>query len=83
MYYSEVLKLIVIKYYDRLLLAMLLSSIKEIFDYVWFLFTEAVNEFIYLGSQINSTNDTNTEIRKRIYVANKTCYGLKKQFYDI
>ena len=37
---------------------------------------EAVKEFIYLGSQINSTNDINTEIRRRIYLANKTYYGL-------
>ena len=39
---------------------------------------EAVKEFIYLGFQINSTNDINTEIKRRIYLANKTYLGLKK-----
>ena len=38
---------------------------------------EAVEEFIYLDSQIHSNNDINTEIRRRIYLANKTYYGLK------
>ena len=40
---------------------------------------EVVEEFIYLGANINSTNDISVEIRHRIVLANRCFYGLKKQ----
>ena len=40
---------------------------------------EVVKEFIYLGANINSTNDISVEIRRRIMLANRCFYGLKKQ----
>ena len=40
---------------------------------------EVVEEFIYLGANINSANDICVEIRRRIVLANRCFYGLKKQ----
>lgn len=40
---------------------------------------EVVEEFIYLGANINPTNNINVEIRRRIMLANRCFYGLKKQ----
>ena len=36
--------------------------------------------FTYLGSLINVNNDNSAEINKRILMANKGFYGLKRQF---
>jgi len=41
---------------------------------------EAVHSFTYLGSLINVNNDNSAEIKKRILMANKGFYGLKRQF---
>jgi hypothetical protein len=41
---------------------------------------EAVQSFTYLGSLININNDNSAEIKKRILLANKGFYGLKRQF---
>jgi len=41
---------------------------------------EAVKSFMYLGSLINVNNDNSAEIKKRILMANKGFYGLKRQF---
>ena len=41
---------------------------------------ETVQCFTYLGSLINISSDTSIEIRKRIVLANKCFYGLKRQF---
>jgi len=41
---------------------------------------EAVQSFTYLGSLINVNNDNSAEIKKRILMANKGFYGLKRQF---
>ena len=41
---------------------------------------EAVQSFTYLGSLINVNNDNSVEIKKRILMANKGFYGLKRQF---
>jgi sorting nexin-29 len=41
---------------------------------------EAVQSFMYLGSLINVNNDNSAEIKKRILMANKGFYGLKRQF---
>jgi len=41
---------------------------------------EAVQSFTYLGSFINVNNDNSVEIKKRILMANKGFYGLKRQF---
>jgi len=40
----------------------------------------AVQSFTYLGSLINVNNDHSAEIKKRILMANKGFYGLKRQF---
>ena len=39
---------------------------------------EAVNDFTYLGSSINTENDITLEIKRRIMLANRTLYGLSK-----
>jgi len=39
---------------------------------------EAVNQFIYLGSQINSKNSIQEEIRLRIQVGNRSVFATKK-----
>jgi hypothetical protein len=39
---------------------------------------EAVNQFIYLGSQINSKNSIQEEIRLRIQVGNRSLFANKK-----
>jgi hypothetical protein len=39
---------------------------------------ENVNEFTYLGFQINSQNKISDEIRKRIQAGNRCYYGNKK-----
>ena len=41
---------------------------------------EAVQGFTYLGSLININNDNSAEIKKRILMANRGFYGLKRQF---
>ena len=41
---------------------------------------ETVQSFTYLDSLINVNNDTSAEIKKRILIANKGFYGLKRQF---
>jgi hypothetical protein len=40
---------------------------------------ERVKEFKYLGTTLTEDNDTSTEIKQRIIMANKTSCGLKKQ----
>ena len=40
---------------------------------------EVVKEFTYLGVNINSTNDTLVEIRRRLTQANRCYFGLAKQ----
>ena len=39
---------------------------------------EAVNEFTYLGSSINTENDITQEIKRRIMIANRTLFVLSK-----
>lgn len=39
---------------------------------------EGVREFTYLGSQINENNVTSAEVKRRIYLANRAYFGLKK-----
>lgn len=39
---------------------------------------EGVREFTYLGSQINKNNVTSAEVKRRIYLANRAYFGLKK-----
>jgi sorting nexin-29 len=41
---------------------------------------EMVQNFTYLGSLIDANNDIAGEIKKRILLANKGFYGLKRQF---
>jgi len=41
---------------------------------------EAAQSFTYLGCLINVNNDNSAEIKKRILMANKGFYGLKRQF---
>ena len=41
---------------------------------------EAVQSFMYLGSLINVNNDNSSESKKRILMAIKSFYGLKRQF---
>jgi sorting nexin-29 len=41
---------------------------------------ETVQSFTYLGSLLDVNNDNSVEIRKRILLANKCFYGLKRQF---
>jgi len=43
---------------------------------------EAIRSFTYLGSLININNDNSAEIKKRILMANKGFYGLKRQFWS-
>lgn len=40
---------------------------------------EAVKDFLYLGRNVNSTNDNTVEIRQRTLLANRLFYGLKNQ----
>jgi hypothetical protein len=40
---------------------------------------ESVQSFTYLGYLINVNNDNSAEIKKRILMANKGVYGLKRQ----
>jgi hypothetical protein len=40
---------------------------------------EMVQSFTYLGSLIDANNDISVEIKKRILLANKGFYGLRKQ----
>jgi len=40
---------------------------------------EVVKEFIYLGANINSKNDINVEVKRRITLANRCYFGLQKQ----
>jgi hypothetical protein len=41
---------------------------------------EAVNSFIYLGSQVNSDNSIGEEIRRRVTLGNRSLYSLQKLF---
>jgi sorting nexin-29 len=41
---------------------------------------ETVQSFTYLGPLLDVNNDNSVEIRKRILLANKCFYGLKRQF---
>jgi sorting nexin-29 len=41
---------------------------------------ETVHSFTYLGCLIDANNDISAEIKKRILLANKGFYGLKRQF---
>ena len=40
---------------------------------------EVVKEFVYIGSSINTNNDISSEIRRRITLANRCYFGLRKQ----
>ena len=40
---------------------------------------EVVKDFVYLGSSINTDNDINLEMRRRITLANRCYFGLRKQ----
>jgi hypothetical protein len=42
---------------------------------------ERVNEFTYLGTQINAQNKGSEEIRKRIQTGNR-CYYATKNYYQ-
>ena len=42
---------------------------------------ERVNEFAYLGTQINAQNKGSEEIRKRIQTGNR-CYYATKNYYQ-
>jgi hypothetical protein len=46
----------------------------------WYNSGRIVPSFTYLGYLINANNDNSAEIKKRILVANKSFYGLKRQF---
>ena len=39
---------------------------------------EAVQDFIYLGSSVNTENNITLEIKRRIMTANRTLFGLRK-----
>ena len=41
---------------------------------------EAVNQFMYLGSQINSKNSIQEEIRLRIQAGNRSVFANKKNY---
>ncbi|CAG9829536.1 unnamed protein product [Diabrotica balteata] len=41
---------------------------------------EAVNEFVYLGTLVNTENDTTSEINRRICTANRCYFGLNLLF---
>jgi hypothetical protein len=41
---------------------------------------EMVQSFTYLGSVIDANNNISAEIKKRILLANKGFYGIKRQF---
>ena len=41
---------------------------------------ETVDNFIYLGSQVNSSNDIGEEIRRRVTLGNRSYYSLQKLF---
>ena len=40
---------------------------------------EVVHNFVYLGTSINTTNNTSLEIQRRIALANRCFYGLNRQ----
>ena len=40
---------------------------------------EVVKEFVYLGFSINTDNDISLDIRRRITLANRCYFGLRKQ----
>ena len=40
---------------------------------------EVVKDFVYLGSSITTDNDLSLEIRRRITLANRCYFGLRKQ----
>jgi hypothetical protein len=39
---------------------------------------EAVQDFTYLGSTVNATNDMSQEVKRRIMLANRTLFGLSR-----
>ena len=39
---------------------------------------ESEQDFIYLGSSVNTNNDITQEIKRRIITANRTLFGLSK-----
>lgn len=41
---------------------------------------EGVNEFIYLGTLISKDNDTTAEVKRRLALANRSYFGLRKHF---
>ena len=43
---------------------------------------EVVDEFIYLGSAVNTNNNVSLEIKRRIVLANRCYFGLSKHFRD-
>ena len=40
---------------------------------------EVVDNFVYLGSSANTTNNASLEIQRRLPVANRCSYGLNRQ----
>ena len=54
------------------------SSIRESVEIHGYNF-EVVKDFVYLGSSINTDNDISLEIRRRITLANRCYFGLRKQ----
>lgn len=40
---------------------------------------ESVREFVYLGSLVNSQNDTTSEVKRRVLMANRCYFGLASQ----
>ena len=40
---------------------------------------EVVKDFVYLGSAVNAENNTSAEIKRRITLANRCFFGLRKQ----
>ena len=40
---------------------------------------EVVKDFVYLGTNINNNNNVSMEIRRRLTLANKCCFGLSRQ----
>ena len=54
------------------------SSIEESVEIGGYNF-EVVKHFVYLGSSINTDNDISLQIRRRSTLANRCCFGLRKQ----
>ena len=54
------------------------SGIGESVEIDWYNF-EVVKDFVYLGSSINTNNEIRLEIRRRITLANRCYFELRKQ----